>query len=103
MHTAIGRIREGKGDEQVGVTQVVPIVNLDEQAEGLDVTTEVREVYVRCPQSSLGVQGIDDRTVRPMVVGATVTALGVQTVLLSLVCAMFQMRRDAMGAGGARP
>lgn len=35
-------------------------------------------------------------TIRPMVIGATVIALGVQTVLLSVVCAMFRLRRDAM-------
>ena len=39
-------------------------------------------------------------TIRPMVVGATTIALGVQTVLLSVMCAMFRMRRDAMGGGG---
>lgn len=33
-------------------------------------------------------------TIRPMVIGSTVVAIGVQTVLLSFVCAMFRMRRD---------
>lgn len=34
-------------------------------------------------------------TIRPMVVGSTIIALGVQTALLSFMCAMFQMRREA--------
>lgn len=34
-------------------------------------------------------------TVRPMIIGATTVALGVQTVLMSVICAMFRMRRDA--------
>lgn len=33
-------------------------------------------------------------TIRPMIIGATVVAVGVQTVLLSFVAAMFRMRRD---------
>lgn len=34
-------------------------------------------------------------TLRPMLVGATVIALGVQTVMMAVVAAMFRMRRDA--------
>ena len=33
-------------------------------------------------------------TIRPMIVGATLTALGVQTMLMSLVYSMFGMRQD---------
>ncbi|HVZ33442.1 MAG TPA: glycosyltransferase family 2 protein [Polyangiaceae bacterium] len=33
-------------------------------------------------------------TIRPMIIGATIVALGVQTGLMSVICAMFRMHRD---------
>lgn len=53
-------------------------------------------VYVFAEWVSRSFGALDlQMTIRPMLIGATVVAIGVQTVLLSLVCAMFRMRRDS--------
>jgi hypothetical protein len=57
--------------------------------------------YVVVTWARAGFGALDaSTTIRPMIVGSTIIALGVQTLLLSLMCAMFRMRRDARLPGG---